>query len=430
VPEVLIGTGKEVVLNIKLREAITNLDEIVVSAEEEKGKPLNEMATVSAISFSVEETSRIAATFDDPARAAMSFPGVSGAGDDVLNEIVIRGNSPRGLLWRIEGVEVPNPNHFAEIGSSAGGISMLSSNMMANSDFLTGAFPAEYGNALSGVFDIYLRNGNHDKAEYAFEAGLLGIQMSAEGPFSKNSRSSYLVNYRYSTLGLLEKVGVNLLGETESITFSDLAYKFNFPTKKAGTFTLWGLGGSSDDIYNADTTVQDYYNTDFNTKMAASGLKHVYFFNKDTYLETKLIGTLNQNLYLEDSMNIVETFKEDFSEYNLRAAITLNKKFNARNTIQLGAIASRIGFDITSQEFDMNTNQLRTYLDDNGHTYFYRSYFQWQYRPAQNFTINTGAHYSRLALNGQQAIEPRMGFKWQYNSRQSLSGGFGIHSRM
>jgi len=430
IPEVLLGTGKELSLNIKLRESITSLDELVISAEKEKGAPLNEMAAVSAISFSVEETSRYAATFDDPARAALTFPGVGGGGDDILNEIVIRGNSPRGLLWRIEGVEVPNPNHFAEIGSSAGGISMLSSNMMANSDFFTGAFPAEYGNAISGVFDIYLRNGNHDKREYAFEAGLMGIQIGAEGPFAKNSRSSYLVNYRYSTLGLLEKVGINILGENESITFSDLSYKLNFPTKKAGTFTLWGLGGSSSDTELADVSFNEYFNSDFNVKMGATGLKHVYFFDKNTYIETKAIGTLSQNFYLEDSLNIIDIDKEDFNEYNLRLATTLNKKINAKNSFQFGVIGSKIGYNILSKEFDQADQNLRVYLDDDGHTYFYRSYLQWQYRPTSELTVNSGVHYSFLALNNQQVLEPRLGMKWQFSPKQSLNAGFGVHSRM
>ncbi len=430
VPEFVIGTGREAILNVTLRESVTSLDEVIIEAEDEKGEPINEMATVSAISFSVEETNRYAATFDDPARAALSFPGVSGGGDDILNEIVIRGNSPRGLLWRIEGVEVPNPNHFAEIGSSAGGISMLSSNMMANSDFFTGAFPAEYGNALSGVFDIFLRNGNHDKREYAFEAGLLGIQAGAEGPFSNQSRSSYLVNFRYSTLGLLEKVGVNLMGENESITFSDLSFKLNFPTKKAGTFTFWGLGGTSNDIYQADPESNDHYNEDFNTKMGVTGMKHVYFFNEKTYLESKLIGTLSKNLYQEDSLGYRDTFNEDFSEYNLRFATTFNRKINAKNTIQLGVVASRIGFDIQASQFDQQLQEKRIYLEDDGHTYFYRSYAQWQFRPTNELTINSGVHFSYLALNGQQALEPRLGMKWQFHPKQSIQAGFGVHSRM
>jgi hypothetical protein len=198
-PNILVNSGKEVVLTIPIDEDITQLDEIVIRPDLEKNKPLNEMATVSTRAFSVEETRRFAAAVNDPARAAVSFAGVVSA-DDGSNSISIRGNSPFGLLWRMEGVDIPNPNHFADVGSSGGGISILSSQLLANSDFSTGAFPAEYGNALAGVFDLNLRKGNNEKHEYTVQAGFLGMDVAMEGPFAKNYRGSYLINYRYSTL--------------------------------------------------------------------------------------------------------------------------------------------------------------------------------------------------------------------------------------
>ena len=97
-------------------------------------------------------------------RLASSFAGV--ASNIGNNGIVIRGNSPKFLQWKLEGVEIPNPNHFADLSSfGGGGLTALSSNMLANSDFFTGAFPAEYSNALSGVFDLSLRNGNNQETE-------------------------------------------------------------------------------------------------------------------------------------------------------------------------------------------------------------------------------------------------------------------------
>jgi hypothetical protein len=206
-PDILIGAGKEMVLQVYLQESLVKMDEVIVRAKSDRAAPNNEMALVSSRSFTVEETKRYAASVNDPSRMALSFAGVSN-NEDSNNEIVIRGNSPKGLLWKVEGVEVPNPNHFGEEGASGGGISILSVNMLSNSDFLTGAFPAEYGNASSGVFDIRLRNGNNEKKEYALQAGFLGIDFAAEGPFSTKSRASYLVNYRYSTLALLDKIGV------------------------------------------------------------------------------------------------------------------------------------------------------------------------------------------------------------------------------
>ena len=204
-PNVIVNSGKEVVLTIAIEEDVMQMQELVITATE-KDRALNDMSVVSARTFSVEETRKFAAAVNDPARMVTSFAGVVSA-DDGNNSISIRGNSPFGLLWRMEGVDIPNPNHFANAGTAGGGISILSSQLLANSDFSTGAFAAEYGNALSGVFDLRLRKGNNEKNEYTFQAGFLGTDIAAEGPLGKN-KGSYLINYRYSTLTLLSKMGV------------------------------------------------------------------------------------------------------------------------------------------------------------------------------------------------------------------------------
>ncbi len=430
-PEVLVSTGKEVVLTISLRESFVAMDEIVIRAsDQEKGKPLNDMALISAQSFSVEETSRYAATFDDPARAALSLPGVTGGGDDGTNEIVIRGNSPRGVLWRIEGVEVPNPNHFAEEGSSAGAVSMLSNNMLSNSDFFTGAFPAEYGNALSGVFDINLRQGNNETREYAFQAGLLGLAFAAEGPFSKNSKGSYLVNYRYSTVDLFDKIGVEVIAENEAVTFQDFSFKFHLPTKNLGTFSLWGVGGASDYRYKANPEDGDYFDEDSQNRMGAFGLSNIFYFNENTYLKSILSYSILKNRFLEDSLSQRIDTDDSFNHDALRASILLNQKFNSRNTLKSGIILSQLGYDLTSKDRNFRTNELVTEVATEGSTQLVQLYSQWQHRLKENLIVNSGLHFSYFALNGNTSIEPRASFRWQFKSNQAITGGFGIHSRL
>jgi hypothetical protein len=208
---VMVNSGKEVYLNIALKESITGIDEVVIKSHSKKDKAQNTMATISARTFSVEEANRYAGGADDPGRLVSAFAGVStvSSGD---NAIVIRGNSPKGVLWRMEGADIPNPNHFGDNSILGGGfICAINSNVLSNSDFFTGAFPAEYGNALAGVFDMRMRTGNKDKREYTFQAGLLGIDFATEGPFIKGKSASYLVNYRYSTFSLLKP----LLGESD-----------------------------------------------------------------------------------------------------------------------------------------------------------------------------------------------------------------------
>ena len=119
IPEILVGSGKEVVLEIPLTEALVELEEVEIRAESSGSSPLNEMATVSSRSFSIEQTARFASSGFDPARLALSFAGVT-AQNDLVNEIVIRGNTPNGLLWRLEGINIPNPNHLSGYGAGGG----------------------------------------------------------------------------------------------------------------------------------------------------------------------------------------------------------------------------------------------------------------------------------------------------------------------
>lgn len=142
------------------------------------------MATVSARSFTVEETSRYAGSLNDPSRMAANYAGVSST-SDARNDIIIRGNSPLGVLWRLNGMEIPNPNHFGSLGTTGGPVSILNNNLLDKSDFLTGAFPAEYGNALAGVFDLQMRSGNNEKTEFLGQVGFNGFELGAEGPIGK-----------------------------------------------------------------------------------------------------------------------------------------------------------------------------------------------------------------------------------------------------
>ncbi|MFT6854859.1 MAG: hypothetical protein ACJA0X_000828 [Cyclobacteriaceae bacterium] len=439
---IAVTTGKQVVLDVALIESLKELAAVeVIAARGEQGKPINDLATVSAISLSVEETSRYAATFDDPARAALTQAGVSTGGDDLLNEIVIRGNSPKGLLWRLEGVEVANPNHFASVGSSAGGVSMLSSSMLANSDFFTGAFPAQYGNATSGIFDLKMRKGNFDQHEHSFQAGLLGVAASSEGPLSKKSHASYLVNYRYSTLALFDNIGLSILGEKEAITFQDVAYKFHLPTKKMGSFSIWGLGGFNTYEYKEDPAIGDYFKEIEDQMMGVAGVSHVIYLNPDTFIESILSVSRqgNNSFYTADSTAVkqedLEGFEwgegsEEIVETAVRVSSFINHKINAKNMIRVGGIYSQLGYDLFNREYAYTEGQFLTFLNENGQNNFYQAFGQWQHRINKDWTVNSGFHVSHFAFNNKTYIEPRLGYRWQMTTKSALTGGAGLHSRM
>lgn len=437
-PNVSVGSAKEVVLKITMQESLNTLDELVLEDKIEKKRTKNKMITVSGRSFSTEESSRFAASVDDPARMALAFAGVSTT-DDVMNEIVIRGNSPLGLLWRMNGVEIPSPNHFSEVGASGGGISALSINMLDNSDFLTGAFPAEYGNASSGVFDVKLRNGNTQKREYALQLGLLGSDVAIEGPFSKTYSGSYLINYRYSTLSLLTDLGIiKDLGEDN--VFQDLAYQFHLPTKSFGTFSIFGLHGwsSTSDLANRSTInafpQSNFYDEIFHSNMAVIGLSNKYFLNEKTFIKNTLshsmqdIGFISEHIKpisFMSELNEQEAYKNQW----LRLNSIVNHKVNSKTTMRSGIILSRMSYDFKS-EYRREDGTYNIFLDDDGQTAFLQVFNQWKHRFNKNWTTVFGGHYSHLFLNNRFSIEPRLGVSYNINPLKKVSLGLGLHSKL
>lgn len=431
-------SGKEQVLNISLELDVQVQEEVVVKARGVRTRPLNELSLVSARAFSVEETQRYAAAVNDPLRMSTSFAGVVAA-DDGNNHIVIRGNSPAGMLWRMEGVDIPNPNHYAVTGGSGGGISILSSQLLANSDFVTGAFAAEYGNALSGVFDLRLRKGNNEKREYAFQAGVLGLNLAAEGPFSKNYKGSYLVNYRYSTLGLLIKMGLDMPGGATT-NFQDLSYNIYLPTKKAGTFTLFGFGGLSDQKFNPEKDVTkweeeiDRKSGVFKGNTGAAGVTHTIRLGEKSSLKSALVFSGQENgyneKYLEQQDSIVNTFNAGYLTKKITLSTTLNQQVSRRHSLRAGVILNQINFRYEQKSRDQPGEEAEQKLDIRDNTQTVQAFTQWSFKTGNRLNITGGLHFLYLNLNKSAALEPRAAIKWDANNQNSFSVGYGLHSQI
>lgn len=433
-----VNAGKELVLNVSLEEDIKAMDEVVVSAKVEKNKPLNDMSTVSTRAFSVEETQKFAAAVNDPARMATSFAGVVG-GNDGANMISIRGNSPNGLLWRMEGVEIPNPNHFANVGTSGGGIAIISAQLLGNSDFSTGAFAAEYGNALSGVFDLRLRKGNNQKREYTLQLGVLGADVATEGPFKKGYDGSYLVNYRYSTLNLLGKIGVPI-GDANTI-FQDLSLNVSLPTKKLGTFTVFGFGGISNQTTAAEKDTVKWREDDFtrlNTKFysntGAIGITNTRLFQNQSYLKTALVFSGVENGYSQEKMHLdfdgfTREYEQVFSQTKVTLSTTYTKKISARSNIRSGFILNQLGYNL-AQKDNEDTTVLIPRIQVKGSTQTAQVFFQWNYKLSEKLTTNVGLHYFQLFLNNSNSLEPRASLKYEFNPRNNITFGYGLHSQL
>jgi hypothetical protein len=441
-PNINVTAGKEVVLEINLVESFAALDEVVIVAEKRKEITVNEFVAVSARSLNPEQANLYAASLGDPARQVQNFAGVTGGGDDLNNEIVIRGNSPNTLLWRLEGVEVPNPNHFTRL--TGGSVSMLSANVLAKTDFFTSAFPAEYGNGIAGVFDLRFRKGNNQKRETTIDVGVLGLGFSNEGYFSKKSKASYLVNYRYSTLGFLEKLGLNLT-DGFNPTFQDLNYNINLPTTKFGTFNLYGLLGKNksnsseteDEDIDGNPSTDNFTNkTESDESTFITGLGHRVFIKDQTYLKTNITYSSNdakKNDVFQNSGVVGPLESESFDSKSeaFRLSSFINHKFNSKHTLRSGFTLSHLKEKNTLSFTDKNDDgTLSTSKDEiNGTANVFQSYVQWKYRMTENFTLNSGLHFLHFGKTNSSAIEPRLGLNYKLNNVHSLSFGAGLHSR-
>lgn len=447
IDNIMIIKGKETVLEVEIEENVTRVDEIVVKATPSKDRAINQMATVSARTFSVEETEKYAGSRGDVARMAMNFAGVSAANDS-RNDIVIRGNSPSGLLWRLDEVEIPNPNHFAENGTTGGPVGMLNNNLMQNSDFITGAFPAEYGNAQSGVFDLRLRNGNSDKHEFLGQVGFNGFELGAEGPINREKRSSYLINGRYSTLEAMDAMGVDF-GTVGVPKYKDAAFKFNIPVNK-GRISFIGLGGSSEiamvksnlseedlkdntDLYSGDST--DLYNR---STMFVSGLSFTRFLSDKTLFKIFVSGLYSSGGTDIDTFSVEKNpasfIDHNYSENRFGIGGYVNSKVNSQFSFKTGVQVDFMGYDLYSRRFRKNTNTWESRLDDQKDLFsglsLYRTYFQANYKLSENFTINPGVHFLYFDLNNSNSLEPRIGLSWQTNNRNRFNVAYGLHSKI
>lgn len=432
-----INSAKEKMLTIKLKESVQQVEEVVVKGQKNKSKPINDMSTVSARSFTIEETEKYAGSWGDPARMASNYAGVYSANDQ-RNDIIIRGNSPTGLLWRLEDLNIHNPNHFGALGSTGGPVSILNNNTLARSDFFSGAFPAEYGNAIGGAFDLRMRNGNNEQYEFLGQVGFNGFEAGAEGPLSKSSNASFLANYRYSTLGIMDEIGLDP-GYGAIPHYQDLTMNINIPLQN-GNLKVFGLGGLS------NITFHNEYNTSENepskelrlkngSDLGVMGIK--YSWNPGNGIRWKnVLGVSSQRLSTTgDSLVNGEVARMQFSEKDVNTkwewTSQFIKKLGSQNTIKAGLIADDYMFRFQDKSYSTTHQKYLSEVDiDKNHMFFLQSYGQWEHRFSNRLILETGIHSQHLLYTNSHALEPRVGLDWHLTKKHSFSFGYGYHSQL
>ncbi|MCE2732565.1 MAG: TonB-dependent receptor [Flammeovirgaceae bacterium] len=448
IPNVIVTAGKEVILNFSLTEQVNQLNEIVVTAntKEDKTATNNDLAVVSARSFNVDDTKRYAGALGDPSRMAANFAGVVG-GNDSRNDIVVRGNSPIGMLWQLEGLNIPNPNHFGALVSTGGPVSILNNNNLDKSDFITSAFPSQYGNATAGVFDIRMREGNNEQYEYTAQVGFGGFELGAEGPLKKNSKSSFIANYRYSTLGVFNALGIDFGTGSNVPLYQDLNYKLSLPTKGNGKWTIFGIAGISEidllgseadltkdtDLYGNEN--QDTYPRFRTTVTGASYEKNISpkTFIKLTaghsYTDEGVTGDSLVRNTNNDVINKFRRFESELTTNKLSFTGFTRTKFNSKNSLTSGFYIDYTDLSLYNRDIYANINRDTIRVNAKDQTILYQAYTNWKHRFTGKFSINAGLHAQYYSLNEQFVVEPRFNMQYNFNGKHALSAGYGVHNQ-
>jgi hypothetical protein len=451
-----VNTGKENILEIPLQESFIEQAEVQISARK-KGETINELAIVSAQQFSVEESNRYPGSRSDPARMASNFAGVQGA-DDSRNDIIVRGNSPLGVVWKIEGIDIPNPSHFSISGSTGGPVTILNNKMLGNSDFFLSAFPAEYGNSVSGIFDLKLRNGNNKNHEFTGQFGFLGTELLAEGPLSKNGKSSYLLMGRYSTLSLFKTLGIQI-GTDAVPEYSDVAFKFNWQLKRGGNLSFYGMGGKSNiEIMVSEQTAsaselygegdRDQY---FGTSMGVTGFVYKKTLNEKTFLSSSLTYSFEeQHSHHDYLVRSLDTIIENgvtrypisidsiyplmgysFHIGRISSYTSINHKFNKQHLIKFGYTVENQQINLLDSALNIGHTAFMNRWNFQQNAFLIQLFAQWKWRISDKMDFTAGLHSQAYTLSKSISYaEPRLGWKYRLKNNQSISAGAGLHSQL
>lgn len=449
IPDVVVNSGKEVVLDLSMQESTVKMAEVLITPNKNKGEALNDMALISARSISAEEAKRYAGTWDDPSMILNNFAGVATSG--LSNDIIVRGNSPKYIQWRLEGVEITAPNHQADQNATIGGFSFLNNKLLAASDFYTGAFSPEYGNVLSGVYDLKLRAGNNEKFETMAGVGLLGTDFTVEGSIKKDYAGSYLINYRFSNIGLIQKLG--LVGDIDGVTttFQDANFKVVLPTARTGTFSFFGVGGIDNLLVKkvkpnlwitpGNNGMMPDITQDFDKRnyKANLGMNHIFTINNNSYTKTSLTysGTgLNDDIYEStiigmDTVDRKINYNSKIKSSNYKASISYSNKINAENIIHIGTEYSLIDETNNQSQLENDSTTTRfTLVDYKGNITTLQNHITWKHSFNDDLILVTGLHNTNILLNNKSTFEPRVAVNWKLDNTSSVHAGYGKHSTM
>jgi hypothetical protein len=376
--------------------------------------------------------------------------------DDSRNDLVVRGNSPQSNNWRIEGVNIPNPNHFNIPGTTGGPVSFISDKVLTVSNFYSGPFGAEFGNSTSAAYDLHLRSGDTTNYYSSVQFGLYGGEITAEGPLSKKSKSSALVHLRRSVLDVLDALQLDI-GTNSIPKYTDGFFKLNFPLRKASNFWLFGIAASSRIDIKIDTAKEQnniYGEKDRDQLLRCFtnvlGIGFEKPINKRGHFHTALAFSserTSSNHYLvyfpEDIKVLMEqtgdgdthVFHYDFRNNKLAGFTSVALRVNKKNLFKAGASYDVSFYDYVDEIRNVTVpiedtdayGKWRRRLDGDETAVLLQPFFDYTWRE-EDWEITGGIHGQYYSPTKSTSVEPRLAVYYYFPKFSRLKFAYGHHS--
>lgn len=433
-PEYIVST-KDLTIQIETEENLTELEGVTVIASPFRRDP---ESPVGLRIIGLQEIEKSPGANRDISRIVQSYPGVAFSPAGYRNDLIVRGGSPSENRFYLDGVEIPNINHFSTQGASGGPVGIINADLIREVNFYTGAFPTDRGNAMSSVLDFKLRDGDMERNSLKATLGASEVSLASNGHIGK--KTSYLVSVRQSYLQFL----FDMLGLPFLPTFTDAQFKLKTRFNANNELTILGLGGID--------------NMKLNTKLDGEKAEYILSYLPKIQQETFTLGAVYRHYagihvqsvvvsysYLNNRntkyLNNDESSADNLS-LKLRSA-EQETKFRIENTSTLGNWKINFGANLDYSQYT-NTTFQRVYIDE-GRTFDYHTYLgMWRWgifgtinyattdeRFTASLGVRTDANNFSSGMKGMgDQLSPRLSLSYRLTDGLYLSGNAGLYYQL
>lgn len=433
-PEYIVST-KDLTIQIETEENLTELEGVTVTASPFRRDP---ESPVGLRIIGLHEIEKSPGANRDISRIVQSYPGVAFSPAGYRNDLIVRGGSPSENRFYLDGVEIPNINHFSTQGASGGPVGIINADLIREVNFYTGAFPTDRGNAMSSVLDFKLRDGDMERNSLKATLGASEVSLASNGHIGK--KTSYLVSVRQSYLQFL----FDMLGLPFLPTFTDAQFKLKTRFNANNELTILGLGGID--------------NMKLNTKLDGEKAEYILSYLPKIQQETFTLGAVYRHYAGIHVQSVVVSYSylnnrntkylnnDESSADNLSLklrSVEQETKFRIENTSTFGNWKINFGANLDYSQYT-NTTFQRVYIDE-GRTFDYHTYLgMWRWgifgtinyattdeRFTASLGVRTDANNFSSGMKGMgDQLSPRLSLSYRLTDGLYLSGNAGLYYQL